>query len=89
LPKPGLVSHVVAIQDSIALGERGYDFLAGGGWYKSHPVHAIQWIAIGRASPERRIEAKLRGAKRTLRTIASNLPKKRLPLYIPYLEASS
>ena len=36
----------------------------------------MKWIAIGRDSPERRIEAKLRGAKRMLRTIATNLPKK-------------
>lgn len=90
--KPGLVSHVLAIQDSIARGERSYDFLAGGGGHKSRLAnreHAMKWIAIGRDTPERRIEAKLRGAKRMLRTIATNLPKKRLPLCIPYLGASS
>ena len=90
--KPGLVSHVLAIQDSIARGERGYDFLAGGGGHKSRLAnreHAMKWIAIGRDSPERRIEAKLRDAKRMLRTIATNLPKKKLSLCIPYLGASS
>jgi CelD/BcsL family acetyltransferase involved in cellulose biosynthesis len=90
--KPGLVSHVLAIQDSIARGERGYDFLAGGGGHKSHLAnreHVMKWIAIGRDSPERRIEAKLRDAKRMLRTIATNLPKKKLSLCIPYLGASS
>jgi CelD/BcsL family acetyltransferase involved in cellulose biosynthesis len=90
--KPGLVSHVLAIQDSIARGERSYDFLAGGGGHKSRLAnreHAMKWIAIGRDSPERRIEAKLRDAKRMLRTIAMNLPKKKLPLCIPYLGTSS
>ncbi|MGY2908676.1 GNAT family N-acetyltransferase [Bradyrhizobium sp. URHC0002] len=88
--KPGLVSHVLAIQDSIARGERSYDFLAGGGGHKSHLAnreHAMKWIVIGRDSPERRIEAKLRDAKRMLRTLATNLPKRKLG--IPYLGASS
>ena len=90
--KPGLVSHVLAIEDSIARGERGYDFLAGGGGHKSRLAnreHAMKWIAIGRDSPERRIEAKLRGAKRMLRTIATDLLEKKLRLRIPYLGASS
>lgn len=90
--KPGLVSHVLAIQDSIARGERGYDFLAGGAGHKSRLAngeHAMKWIAIGRDSPERRIEANIRGAKRMLRTIATNLPKNKLRLCIPYLWASS
>ena len=81
--KPGLVSHVLAIEDSIARGERGYDFLAGGAGHKSHLANgelAMKWIAIGRDSPERHIEAKLRGAKRMLRTIATNLPRKTAPL---------
>jgi CelD/BcsL family acetyltransferase involved in cellulose biosynthesis len=82
--KPGLISHVLSIEDSIARGERGYDFLAGPAGHKSHLANAEQamkWIAIGRDSPERRIEAKLRRAKRMLRTIATNLPKKKLPLF--------
>ena len=83
-PKPGLVSHVLAIEDSIARRERGYDFLAGGAGHKSHLAnreHAMKWIAIGRDSSERHIEAKLRGAKRMLQTIATNLPKKTAALY--------
>ncbi|WOH67887.1 GNAT family N-acetyltransferase [Bradyrhizobium sp. BWA-3-5] len=77
--KPGLVSHVLSIEDSIARGERGYDFLAHPGGHKSHlsnSEHAMKWIAIGRDSPERRIESRLRGAKRIIRTIATNLQKK-------------
>jgi CelD/BcsL family acetyltransferase involved in cellulose biosynthesis len=88
--KPGLVSHVLAIEDSIARRERGYDFLAGGAGHKSRLAnreHAMKWIAIGRDSPERRIEVKLRGAKRMLRRIATNLPEKKLRLCIPYLGA--
>ncbi|WP_247516041.1 GNAT family N-acetyltransferase [Bradyrhizobium sp. 190] len=90
--KPGLVSHVLAIEDSIARGERGYDFLAGGAGHKSRLAnreHAMKWIAIGRDSSERRIEAKLRGAKRILGTIATDLLEKKLRLRIPYLGASS
>ena len=33
----------------------------------------MKWIAISRDSPERRIETKLRRAKRVLGTIATNL----------------
>ncbi len=74
--KPGLISHVLSIEDSIVRGERGYDFLAGPAGHKSrlaNAEHAMKWIAIGRDSPERRIEAKLRRAKGMLRTIATNL----------------
>ena len=90
--KPGLVSHVLAIEDSIARGERSYDFLAGGGGHKSRLANrenAMKWIAIGRDSPERRVEAKFRGAKRMLRTMATDLLEKKLRLRIPYLGASS
>jgi CelD/BcsL family acetyltransferase involved in cellulose biosynthesis len=90
--KPGLVSHVLAIQDSIARGERSYDFLAGGGGHKSRLAnreHAMKWIAIARDSPERRIEAKLRDTKRMLRTIAASLSKKKPSIGIPYLGANS
>jgi CelD/BcsL family acetyltransferase involved in cellulose biosynthesis len=74
--KPGLISHVLSIEDSIARGERGYDFLAGSAGHKSHLAnaeHTMKWIAISRDSPERRIEAKLRRAKRVLRTFTTNL----------------
>lgn len=74
--KPGLISHVLAIEDSIGRGECSYDFLAGFSGHKSHLAnaeHPMKWIAIGRDGPERRIEAKLRGAKRVLGTIAANM----------------
>ncbi|WP_245262220.1 GNAT family N-acetyltransferase [Mesorhizobium sp. WSM3626] len=74
--KPGLVSHVLAIEDSIMRGERGYDFLAGSAGHKSHLAnaeHAMRWITIARDSLERRVEAKLRQTKRVLGTIATHL----------------
>jgi CelD/BcsL family acetyltransferase involved in cellulose biosynthesis len=74
--KPGLVSHVLSIEDSFARGERGYDFLAGPAGHKSHLAnaeYAMKWIAISRDSPERRIEAQLRHATRMLATFATNL----------------
>jgi CelD/BcsL family acetyltransferase involved in cellulose biosynthesis len=74
--KPGLVSHVLSVEDSIAREECGYDFLAGSAGHKPHLAnaeHALKWISIGKDSTERRIEAKLRRAKRMLGTIATNL----------------
>lgn len=79
--KPGLISHVLAVEDSIGRGECGYDFLAGSAGHKSHLAnaeHPLTWIAIGKDSPERRIEAKLRGAKRVLGTIATQVRRPRL-----------
>jgi CelD/BcsL family acetyltransferase involved in cellulose biosynthesis len=90
--KPGLVSHVLAIEDSLARGERSYDFLAGGAGHKSRLANredALRWIAIGRDSPERRIEAGLRDAKRMLQTVAADLLEKKPRLRIPYLGAKS
>ena len=74
--KPGLVSHVLAIEDSIGRGECGYDFLAGSAGHKprlANAEHPMKWIAMGRDSPERRIEVKLRGAKRVLLSIATHM----------------
>ncbi|WP_246756886.1 GNAT family N-acetyltransferase [Bradyrhizobium neotropicale] len=74
--KPGLISHVLSIEDSIMRGERGYDFMVGPAGHKSrlaNAEHAMKWIAIAKDSPERRIEAKLRRAKRMLWSIATNL----------------
>jgi CelD/BcsL family acetyltransferase involved in cellulose biosynthesis len=74
--KPGLISHVLAIEDSIGRGECGYDFLAGFSGHKSrlaNAEHPMKWIAIGRDTPERRIEANLRGAKRVLGSIVAHM----------------
>jgi CelD/BcsL family acetyltransferase involved in cellulose biosynthesis len=74
--KPGLVSHVLSIEDSIARGELSCDFLAGSAGHKSHLAnaeHPMRWIAISRDSAERRIEAKLRRTKRVLGIIVRKL----------------
>lgn len=74
--KPGLVSYVLSIEDSIAREERGYDFLAGSAGHKPHLANAeypLKWIVMGKDGTERRIEAKLWRAKRMLAAIATNL----------------
>jgi len=67
--KPGLVSHVLAIEDAVARNERGYDFMAGSAGHKDRLANAersMKWIVVGRSTLERRIEAKLHDAGRTL-----------------------
>ncbi len=74
--KPGLVSHVLSIEDSLHRGERGYDFLAGPAGHKSRLANAessMKWIVIGRDSLERRIEAKIRRARQKLRALVTRL----------------
>ncbi|QIG99392.2 MULTISPECIES: GNAT family N-acetyltransferase [unclassified Bradyrhizobium] len=67
--KPGLVSHVLSIEDSMSRGERGYDFLAGFARHKSqlaNAEHALTWSIIGGDTLERRVEARLRRARQAL-----------------------
>lgn len=83
--KPGLVSYVLSIEDSIARGERCYDFLAGPAGHKSHLAnaeHAMKWIAISRDSPERRVEAELRHTTRMLASLSRHLKQGALHLAI-------
>ncbi|WP_157618974.1 GNAT family N-acetyltransferase [Skermanella stibiiresistens] len=47
--KPGLVSHVLAIEDSLARGEAVYDFMAGAAGHKEHLSNAsapMSWLVI-------------------------------------------
>lgn len=72
--KPGLISHVMSIEDSLQRGECGYDFLAGPAGHKSHLANAersLKWIAIGKDNLERRIETNLRHARRRLKAIVT------------------
>jgi CelD/BcsL family acetyltransferase involved in cellulose biosynthesis len=74
--KPGLISHVLSIEDSLVRGERGYDFLAGPAGHKSRLANAessMKWIVIGKDSLERRIEAKVRRARQKLRAMVTRL----------------
>ncbi|MBR0900648.1 GNAT family N-acetyltransferase [Bradyrhizobium tropiciagri] len=67
--KPGLVSHVLSIEDSMSRGERGYDFLAGFARHKSqlaNAEHAMIWTVVGADTMERRIEARVRRARQAL-----------------------
>ncbi len=72
--KPGLVSHVLSIEDSFARGERGYDFLAGPAGHKSRLANAerpMTWLTIGRDSAERRIETHIRHTRQKLRAMVT------------------
>ncbi|WP_247509494.1 GNAT family N-acetyltransferase [Bradyrhizobium sp. 157] len=67
--KPGLVSHVLSVEDSIARGERSYDFMAGSAGHKSRLANAqrsLKWIVVSRDTLERRVETTLRRASRAL-----------------------
>jgi CelD/BcsL family acetyltransferase involved in cellulose biosynthesis len=67
--KPGLVSHVLAIEDAIARGERGYDFMAGAAGHKHHLANAerpMNWLLVGNDIVENRIEAAIGEVMRTL-----------------------
>jgi CelD/BcsL family acetyltransferase involved in cellulose biosynthesis len=72
--KPGLVSHVLSIEDSLLRGEASYDFGAGPAGHKprlANAQRAMTWIAVGKDGPERRIEAKIRRARQKLRAIVT------------------
>lgn len=73
--KPGLVSHVLSIEDSLPRGEHSYDFGAGPAGHKSHLANAeraMMWIAIGKDGLERRIEAGIRRTRQKLRAMVPN-----------------
>ncbi|GKQ49677.1 hypothetical protein BRSPCE3_05310 [Bradyrhizobium sp. Ce-3] len=75
--KPGLVSHVLSIEDSRSRGERGYDFLAGFARHKSqlaNAEHAMMWIVVGADTLERRIEARVRRARQALGQLLRKQP---------------
>ncbi|WP_082364096.1 GNAT family N-acetyltransferase [Rhodopseudomonas sp. AAP120] len=67
--KPGLLSHVLAIEDGLSRGERGYDFMAGSAAHKSRLGNAkrtLKRIVVGRDTIERRVELMVRRGKRAL-----------------------
>jgi CelD/BcsL family acetyltransferase involved in cellulose biosynthesis len=60
--KPGLVSHVLAIEDALARGEESYDFMAGSAGHKIHLGNAqtpMNWITMGPDRLASRLEARL------------------------------
>jgi len=60
--KPGLVSHVLAIEDALARGEESYDFMAGSAGHKIHLANAetpMNWISMGPDRFASRLEANI------------------------------
>ncbi|PWC39189.1 GNAT family N-acetyltransferase [Azospirillum sp. TSO35-2] len=76
--KPGLLSHVLAIEDALARGEDGYDFMSTPAGHKpllSNAEQPMNWLTLGPDRLSRRLEAQWRrtrgllvdAAKRSLR----------------------
>lgn len=76
--KPGLLSHVLAIEDAMARGEDCYDFLSTPAGHKpllSNAEQPMNWLTLGPDRVGRRLEAQMRRmrallvdtAKRSLR----------------------
>ncbi len=65
--KPGLVSHVLAIEHSVAAGCRVYDFLTGDQRYKrslAKNESTMQWLVLRRRGFNRNLGAGMRGIAR-------------------------
>ena len=79
--KPGIVSHVLAIQDTLKRGEPAYDFMSTPAGHKpllSNAEQPMNWIALGPDRLTRQIDAKLRHAKAGLTDLMKRLPRPRL-----------
>jgi CelD/BcsL family acetyltransferase involved in cellulose biosynthesis len=60
--KPGLVSHVLAIEDALARGEAYYDFMAGSSGHKGHlsnDCRPMNWISVEADGARGRLDAAL------------------------------
>ncbi|WP_158045620.1 GNAT family N-acetyltransferase [Skermanella pratensis] len=78
--KPGLVSHVLAIEDALDRGEAVYDFMAGSSGHKAHLSNAqapMNWVSIGPDRLARRVEAGLGRIDGSLRLLRRRLLKLR------------
>ena len=81
--KPGLVSHVLAIEDTLARGERCYDFMSTPGGHKpllSNAEQPMNWIALGPDRLSRQIDTRLRRVKAGLAARLKRLARSPLPL---------
>lgn len=79
--KPGLVSHVLAIEDSLARGERCYDFMSTPAGHKpllSNTEQPMNWLALGPDRLNRQIEAKLRQARADAMDLLKRCARNRL-----------
>jgi CelD/BcsL family acetyltransferase involved in cellulose biosynthesis len=64
--KPGVLSHVLAIEDTLERGERCYDFLATPSGHKpllSNAEKPMNWLAVGPDRLNRQIDTQLRAIK--------------------------
>jgi CelD/BcsL family acetyltransferase involved in cellulose biosynthesis len=71
--KPGLVSHVMCIEDHVQNGMGLYDFMAGDARYKSslgQPGPDMRYVLVQRPTAMIRLENRLRRLRRRLRAIA-------------------
>jgi len=64
--KPGLLSHVLAIEDALARGEDCYDFMSTPAGHKpllSNAEQPMNWLTLGPDRFSRRMEARVRRAR--------------------------
>ena len=64
--KPGLLSHVLAIEDALARGEDCYDFMSTPAGHKpllSNAEQPMNWLTLGPDRVSRRVEAHCRWAR--------------------------
>ncbi|MCW2243936.1 GNAT family N-acetyltransferase [Azospirillum canadense] len=76
--KPGLVSHVLAVEDTLARGEDCYDFMSTPAGHKpllSNAEQPMNWLALGPDRVSRQIDARLRQAKCGLIERLKRLPR--------------
>jgi len=86
--KPGLVSHVLAIEDTLARGEDVYDFMSTPAGHKpllSNGGQPMNWLAVGPDRLGRRVEERLCRLRARLKALVRRPPRPRL---IPSGEAS-
>jgi CelD/BcsL family acetyltransferase involved in cellulose biosynthesis len=68
--KPGLVSHVLAVEDALARGEESYDFMAGSSGHKLRLSNArtqMNWVTLGPDRLTSRLEAGIHRIETALR----------------------
>ncbi|WP_114861481.1 GNAT family N-acetyltransferase [Azospirillum brasilense] len=81
--KPGLVAHVLAIEDTLARGEDCYDFMSTPAGHKpllSNTEQPMNWIALGPDRLSRQIDTRLRRVKAGLTDRMRRLIRSPLPL---------
>ena len=81
--KPGLVSHVLAIEDTLARGEGVYDFMSTPAGHKpllSNGGQPMNWLAAGPDRLGRRVEERLCHLRARLKALLRRPPRPRLVL---------